>query len=275
MFTNSLIALQDLVTGLAAADLAELLTDPTGHRGLVRVHGGFHVVASSVNPARMNAERHLAENDLRSVSRRTGITDSLAIGARLAAEGLTNAVAQTRADLLVIAAEQVLAASEPLSAALVNFKVPVAVTSLGGPRGTGTIETIGVAVDGSPAGERALIAARRLAGESGVKLSGLQVAAPTGLGGKSAAARAAEDLIAFSHEVDLLILGPRPQRPLRRLLGPSTVESLLSASAAPVLLVPTGAEIASGTPARARATGWTDMGSRPVLRCPRRSPSHR
>jgi hypothetical protein len=243
MFDNTLIGLQDVPTGLEGVHLAQRLASPGARMTLVRIHGGYRVVASSVSAARSNTERGLAESDLNRVSRSTGVLDTLAIGATTTGEGLATAVRERRADLLVLSAAQVLAPSENLLAALGHLTAPVAVTSFYPGHDTTPLRSIGIAYDSSSESDRALTVARRIAGAHGAALTGFQVSARSGLGGNQAASRAAEEIAAFAETVDMLVIAPRPTRPLRRLLGPSTIEAVISSSTTPVMIVPTQATI--------------------------------
>ena len=241
MFDNSLIGLQDVPTGVEGVNLARRLTLPGAQLTLVRVHGGYRVVASSVSNARGDAERGVAEADLNRTARATGVSGTLAIGATSVGEGYQTAVNQLRADLLVLSAAQVLSPTENLVGALGQLTAPVAITSFYTSGDARAIAHIGVAYDNSPESDRALTVARRVAGARGAALTGFQVTARQGMGGNQAASRAAEELAAFANTVDLLVIAPRPTRPLRRLLGPGTIEEIIAASTAPLLVVPTHA----------------------------------
>jgi nucleotide-binding universal stress UspA family protein len=240
VFDNSVIGLQDVPTGVEAVNLARRLASPGAKMTLVRVHAGYRVVASSVNNARMNAERGLAESDLNGTARVTGVTEKLAIGSTSVGDGLVNAVNQVRADLVVLSAAHVLSPTESLVSTVTQINAPVAITSFYD-NSSAPIQNIGIAYDGSPESDRALTVARRLAGSQGAALTGFQITARQGMGGNQAAARAAEELAAFASTVDLLVIGPRPTRPLRRLLGPGTIEEVIASTTAPLLLVPTHA----------------------------------
>jgi nucleotide-binding universal stress UspA family protein len=241
VFYNSLVGLQDAHSGVEAYALARQLTSPGGRMSLVRVHSGYRVVATNAHSSgRAHAERALAESDLNLVSRTTGVADTLAVGASSVGEGLMTAVNARHPDLVVLTAGQVLAPGQNLMGMISQVSAPVAITSFyANSAVTQPIANIGVAYDSSAESDRALTVARRLAGSRGGALTGFQVSAPKqGRGGNQAAARAAEDLAAFADTVDLLVLAPRPSRPLRRLLGPGTIEAVIASSATPVILVP-------------------------------------
>jgi hypothetical protein len=237
LFDTTLIALQDVPSGIACHQLASRLVDAGASMTLVRIHGGYRVVASSVSHARANTERALAESDLNRVAAATGVQDTLALGATSTADGLTSAVRGRRADLLVLSAAQVLAPGENLLAALGRLTVPVAITSVAPSREDAPLRSVGIAYDSSAGGDRALTVARRLAGAHGAALSGLALDARPGHGAQPSAARAGAEIVAFAETVDLLVIAPRPTRPLARRRGPGTLAAIIATTTTPLVVV--------------------------------------
>ncbi|MGN6871646.1 MAG: universal stress protein, partial [Solirubrobacteraceae bacterium] len=217
----------------------------------------------------------------------TGVSAELTcIGARSVGRGLHQLAADTGADLLVIGSCSRrpiarLLRGDDTRGTLTGAACPVAVAPLGYAERSKPLDTIGVAYDGSPEAETALIGARALAARHGAALRALTAVWPTtsggwptgrtplgrawgammfdtfereaserlasliGVDGRVTVGPPADELLAFAYEVDLLVVGSRSHGPLRRLLLGSTSAYLTRAAPCPLLVLPRGSRLRS------------------------------
>jgi nucleotide-binding universal stress UspA family protein len=144
---------------------------------------------------------------------------------------------------------------------------PVAVAPIGYAHAGRPIAVVGVGYDGRPEAAPALALARRLAARAGTPPRAIEIVgvpnwaiapggavylgleeerraaqerldALEGVDGEAKAGSAFQDLRAFSHEVDLLVVGSRRQGALGRIVLGSASESLLGGSECPLIIVP-------------------------------------
>jgi nucleotide-binding universal stress UspA family protein len=159
---------------------------------------------------------------------------------------------------------------------------PVAVAPIGYAHAGRPIAVVGVGYDGRPEAAPALALARRLAARAGTPPRAIEIVgvpnwaiapggavylgleeerraaqerldALEGVDGEAKAGSAFQDLRAFSHEVDLLVVGSRRQGALGRIVLGSASESLLGGSECPLIIVPRPAALAEEAPAREAA----------------------
>jgi nucleotide-binding universal stress UspA family protein len=150
---------------------------------------------------------------------------------------------------------------------------PVAVAPIGYAHAGRPIAVVGVGYDGRPEAAPALALARRLAARAGTPPRAIEIVggpnwaiapggavylgleeerraaqerldALEGVDGEAKAGSAFQDLRAFSHEVDLLVVGSRRQGALGRIVLGSASESLLGGSECPLIIVPRPAALA-------------------------------
>jgi nucleotide-binding universal stress UspA family protein len=155
---------------------------------------------------------------------------------------------------------------------------PVAVAPIGYAHAGRPIAVVGVGYDGRPEAAPALALARRLAARAGTPPRAIEIVgvpnwaiapggavylgleeerraaqerldALEGVDGEAKAGSAFQDLRAFSHEVDLLVVGSRRQGALGRIVLGSASESLLGGSECPLIIVPRPAALAAEAPA--------------------------
>jgi nucleotide-binding universal stress UspA family protein len=155
---------------------------------------------------------------------------------------------------------------------------PVAVAPIGYAHAGRPIAVVGVGYDGRPEAAPALALARRLAARAGTRPRAIEIVgvpnwaiapggavylgleeerraaqerldALEGVDGEAKAGSAFQDLRAFSHEVDLLVVGSRRQGALGRIVLGSASESLLGGSECPLIIVPRPAALAAEAPA--------------------------
>jgi nucleotide-binding universal stress UspA family protein len=155
---------------------------------------------------------------------------------------------------------------------------PVAVAPIGYAHAGRPIAVVGVGYDGRPEAAPALALARRLAARAGTQPRAIEIVgvpnwaiapggavylgleeerraaqerldALEGVDGEAKAGSAFQDLRAFSHEVDLLVVGSRRQGALGRIVLGSASESLLGGSECPLIIVPRPAALAAEAPA--------------------------
>lgn len=162
----------------------------------------------------------------------------------------------------------------------------VAVAPLDYAVGDKRIETIGVAYNSSPESDIALDAARHLAARQGAAVRAVTVVSPTaalvwpkpgsqsagagntktfesfereaserlssltGIDGTVAVGPLADELLKFSDQVDLMVVGTRGHGPLRRVLHGSTSADLAGSARCPVLVLPRRSEPSHEQPER-------------------------
>jgi|SRR5947209_499130 len=270
MFENVIVGVDDFDGGLDAVALANLLRSPRGTLTLAYVY----VVAPK--PAPDSRAITDAANRRRALKRLSEARDEWSVDARVscvearsARAGLHDLAASERADLLVVGAsrrddyERVFVGDDTREA-LTGAPCAVAVAPAGYSARARALTKIGVAYNGSPPSEAALLVARRLATERGATLSAFESVRPpvavrdvwdTGgevadrverarqriaaLGGVEPHAEsgddAAEGLRQYGASVDLLVIGSHEDAPI----GGGGVSQRLAADAScPLLALP-------------------------------------
>lgn len=271
MFENVYVGVKDVEAGRDALALARQLVSPDGDLTLVSVF-----VAVNTPPPDGGAGWEVGERR-RALARLARLRDDSHVDAQLswlqarsAAAGLSEVV-RSHGDLLVVGAsrrddyERVFVGDDAREV-LEHAPSAVAVAPAGYAAPAGALRVIGVAYDGSAAGERALAAARRLAGAHGAELSVFQVVpepirirdpwhveAEIAAGVERAGIRLAEELegvtthavsgdpadelARLAASVDLMVLGPHTRRPIDRLAGGSTAQRLADTIPCPLLVL--------------------------------------
>ena len=249
---------------------------------LAHVYPGRFMPTHAVTPGLPEEERAGVEHGLEQERAAAGIQAGLlAAEAPSTGRGLHEVAEQQGSDLIVLgscrrgAVGRVLLGDDT-HAAVNGAPCAVAVAPAGFAEQPGELATIGVAYDGSAESEDALRTARALAGHSHGRVHALNVvtlpsyayagtvpAAFTdieqlvsdadaemkrlvGVEGRAEYGLPAEDLVAFSKHMDLLVVGSRGYGPWGRLLHGSTSSSLARHCRAPLLIVPRSAHRAGG-----------------------------
>jgi nucleotide-binding universal stress UspA family protein len=270
MFENVYVGVKDVEAGRDALALARQLVSPDGDLTLVSVF-----VAVNTPPPDGGAGWEVGERR-RALARLARLRDDSHVGAELswlqarsAAAGLSEVV-RGHGDLLVVGAsrrddyERVFVGDDAREV-LEHAPSAVAVAPAGYAARAGALRVIGVAYDGSPAGEQALDAGRRLASARAAELSVFQVVpepirvrdpwhveAEIAAGVERAGRRLAElegvtthavsgdpadELARLAASVDLMVLGPHTRRPVDRLAGGSVAQRLADTIPCPLLVL--------------------------------------
>ena len=274
-----LVGVDGTSTGRDAIALGETLCDGDGRLTLAHVvlvqqpiYGNFHSTGAGKKTCEM-LERERAAAGV--------AADLTGMFAPAVGWGLHQLARETGADLLVVGS----CARGPIARllrgddtrrTLTRAACPVAVAPAGYAERPKPINTIGVAFDGSPESETALIAVRVLAARHGAVLRALTAVWPTsampspasrtplgeawwamtlaayedesrerllaltGVDGRVVVGPPRNELIAFGDQVDLLVVGSRGRGPLRRPLLGSTSADLARAARSPLLVLPGG-----------------------------------
>ena len=287
MFRHIIVGIDAETRGVDALALARTLAGGGSSLTLAHVHAGFPVAAKGAAGEFEAIERERALQMLAEVDADGALGASLrTTGATTIGHGLHRLAELERADLLVVGSTRHGPAGRVLLGdatreALAGAPCAVAIAPVGYAADPSPIHTIGVAYDGSEQSANALAVARRLAAETGAKLSGFQaVLVPSyslaggyvppdtwsqewvdearrriedlgGIEGHAAFGDPARELARFSGSVDLLVAGARDYGPLGRLFHGSTTRRLAGRSQAPLLVLTRGARArdAAGTEA--------------------------
>jgi nucleotide-binding universal stress UspA family protein len=257
VFSNIVIGVDGRDGGEEAVRLARRLAQPESRLVAVCVAPGRGEVAHAEEVIARTREAH------------PGI-DGEVFAADAVADGLLERAAGLGADLLVVGSThrgpvgRVLAGDDARRIVRAT-DIPVAVAPHGFRRIDGPIRTVGVGYDGGRASRDALALARNVAADEGAGLRALGVAGvqpwvpPSAaivvqdealrvlqdrldeLEGVDATTRAGvpgDELVTFSGEVDLLVVGIRHHSLAGRLLVGSAADMLVTRSPGPVLFVP-------------------------------------
>ena len=275
-FKSVLVGVDGTSTGRDAIALAEKLCDADGRLTLAHVvlvprpvYGNF----SSTGAGKKAREMLEREREAAGVS-----AELTGIFAPSVGSGLHQLAADIGADLLVVGSCSRrpiarLIRGDDTRATLSAAACPVAVAPPGSAERPKPVDTIGVAYDGSPESERALIGARVLAAHHGAALRAATAVWPTtamrparplppagtwwammhdayedeaserlraltGVDGRVLVGPPAEELLAFGDDVDPLVVGSHGHGPLRRLLLGSTSAFLARRVRRPLLVLP-------------------------------------
>ena len=237
MFENVVVGIDDYEAGRDALELANRLVSLRGSLLLVYVEVVMAAPGPDPDPQWQLDDRRRALEQLASVRDDANLdADLLTVQASSVARGLHEA-ARRHGDLLVIGASrrdefERTFVGDDTRQVLQDAPRAVAVAPVGYAARARALETIGVAYDGSPHGERALAAASELARELKAELSVLEDgAAHLGSGD------AVEALTRYGGSVDLLVLGGHDSRRRDRFSGGSTAQRLADDASSPLLVL--------------------------------------
>lgn len=270
MFENVIVGVKDREAGLDALELARRLLSPAGRLLLVNVHDTVLGPFPKSDPQWQASERRRALERLGPLRAEAGVDAELLSVQALTVKAGLHEVARERGDLLAIGASrgndfEHAHVSDDARALLKDPPCAVAVAPMGYGGRARALRTVGVAFDGSPGSEQALVTGRTLARELGAELSAfgvvpepLRIRQPLEMDREIAqlvrTARerlaelpdintdagygdAAEELARYGAAVDLLVLGAHKQRPVDPLWGGSTAQRLIDNVACPVLVL--------------------------------------
>lgn len=274
VFGNVLVGVDFRRSGRDAIALASQLMDREGTMTLAHVHSERVGPAHLLDPRLLEQERERAEATLEQERATAEVQAQLLLAhGPTPGQALHEAAEQRGADLLVLGSchRGVLGRAmlgDDTRAAIDGAPCAVAIAPAGLARRPRPIATIGVAYDGSHESEVALQVARTLAASRDARIRALHVVslaayqyaaigamvltdiddsvsradavmkAIEGVDGRAEFGLPAEDLAAFSAEVDLLIVGSRGYGPWGRLVHGSTSAQLARHTRGPLLIVP-------------------------------------
>jgi nucleotide-binding universal stress UspA family protein len=276
VFNNVIVGVDGQVGGRDAIALAQELVLRGGELTLAHVYlggprfmrgssGAFDEVERQRSLALVEAARDEADVEARQLS----------FGSSSVGRGLHELAERQHADLLVVGSCRRgligrVCAGDDTSEELNGAPCAVAVAPAGHASRPSVLREIGVAYNGSPESERALAAARELAGERGAKVSAFEaVSIPAYFFGSATGAVAeaiptyvdqardqiaalgdvephaaygmvAEELALYSASLDLLVVGSRGYGPIGRLVHGSTSQKLARTARCPLLVLPRG-----------------------------------
>jgi nucleotide-binding universal stress UspA family protein len=277
MFKQIVVGVDEHEGGRDAIALAKRLVAPDGQLALAFVYCGDEYVYRSADAPVEPTNRERTLDRLRAAAAEAGVAAAVSfVGSTSPERGLHELAERQGADLLVLGScrrslmGRVLMGDDT-RAALNGAPCAVAIAPAGYVSEPAVIREIGVGYDGSPESRHALELARRLASETGAKLSAFEAvplprhvlagrSAPidesiervvhdardriSGLGGVEAHAaygHAAEELAVYSASLDLLIVGSRGYGPIGRLIHGSTSQQLAHTARCALLVLPRGA----------------------------------
>jgi len=288
MFSQVIAGVDGKANGRDAAVLASKLVTPEGQLTLVNVYTAERSYRDSVN-----FPEFVREDCLELLGREQAATSADAqvdaVGASSVGAGLHHVAEERGADLLVVgscsrgAVGRVLLGDD-MRASLEGAPCAVAVAPSGYAEHPGSLDTIGVAYDGSAESDAALGLAREVAREHSSKVAALNVInltptyassamvaidwsdvindlvreaqarlnSLTDIQGRAVRGIKTETLAQFCEQVDLLVVGSRGYGPARRMLFGSTSEYLAHHASCPLLVLRRGVE-AHGEPLQATA----------------------
>jgi nucleotide-binding universal stress UspA family protein len=274
MFKQVLVGVDGRPGGRDAIALAAQLADADAAVTLAHIYAGAFMPSDATGLVEEDHKR--AEERLTQERADTGIDAQLVVTqAPTVARGLHELAEDQHADLLVLGGCHRSAFGRALLGndtrdGLNGAPCAVAVANAGYADQAKPFATIGVGYNGSDESERALTAARGLAGRTNARVRAQQIVSArttlrTGLmpsaireidelvklaegqmkhlddvEGSAEFGLPSEDLAAFSKEVDLLVVGSRDYGPIGRLLHGSTSRYLLGHARSPLLVLPRG-----------------------------------
>jgi len=276
MFNNVLVGVDGRPYGRDAMALASRLKDPEAKLTLAFVQGGS--LAEDLKDSSKLLEQERVAADIEA--------DLVSVMAASPGRGLHEQVEKQDADLLVVGScghssfgRAML--GDDTRAALNGAACAVAIASRGFAQRREAIARVGVAYNGSPESEAALVAAQQLAARTNASVHALEVVslpsvsyvgivAPaigdtidallqeastrmqqlSGAEGRAVYGLSGEELAAFSDEVDLLVVGSRGYGPAKRLVLGSTSNYLERHARCSLLVLPriaaVGKDISAG-----------------------------
>jgi nucleotide-binding universal stress UspA family protein len=289
MFEQVLVGVDGAGSGRDATALAARLAAAGSSLTLMHVHPGLLTVSHAVRPELEDADRIQIEETLEKVRADAAVEAELAIVQGPAPGQVLHEQAEARGfDLLVLGSSHRGALGRAIlgddtRAALNGAPCAVAIAPSGYADQGKPFETLGVGYDASPESEMALAASREIAARYHARVRALRIVPPPshwyagtippvlleldeivaeadremqaldGVDGHADYGLPAEDLAAFSREVDLLIVGSRSYGPVRRLIHGSTSNYLQRHARSALLVLPRSGETASTSAAPAPA----------------------
>jgi nucleotide-binding universal stress UspA family protein len=278
MFHNVLIGVGDRETGHDALALARQLVSADGELTLVQVQVVTHKPSADSGFVRETQEQRRELQALASRRDEAGVEAGVASVKGLSVARGLHAFAQLRsADLIVVGASRAgemdrMLLGDATRDVLRGAPCAIAVAPNGYADLARPLKQIAIAYDGSPASDRAVEVARRVAAARHATLSAFQaVAQPVaardpsnpeaeiavavetarerirGLGAVEPVVRsgdAAEELAHFEPSVDLLVIGAHEHHAIDRFLGVSTSETLAEHPVSPLLVLPPSTQAA-------------------------------
>lgn len=279
MFRNVIVGVDEHQGGRDATALAKHLLESDGSLTLARVLIRDGLIGRGASPEFEAADRerarelHVAARDEMQVEAELRFVSAPSVG-----RGLHQLADAEQADLLVVGSCRRglvgrVMIGDDTSDALNGAPCALAIAPFGYAEPPAARGEIGVAYNGSPESEDALVAARLLAAEYGAKLSAFEaVTVPAYLGMPGAGAAdesfpalvrqareriaglgdiephaaygvAAEELAVYSASLDLLVVGSRGYGPFGRLVNGSTSRQLARTARCPVLVLTRGARV--------------------------------
>ena len=275
MFKNVLVGVDGTANGRDAVALASRLLDPAGKLTLAHVHPGQLHPLHAITPALLESEQAASLKLLEDERNASGVdAEVLSIVATSPGAGLHQQAEEQGADLLAVGScgrgtlGRVMLGDDT-RAALNGASCAVAIAARAYAAHPTPIGKVGVAYNGSPESESALVMAREIAQPSSAHVYALEVvslptyaytglmAAPVGdsidamlaeavermrqlpdVEGRAVYGLAGEELAAFGDQLDLLVVGSRGYGPVRRLVVGSTSDYLERNARCSLLVLP-------------------------------------
>ena len=277
MFKQIIVGVDEHEGGRDAIALAKHLVAADAQLTLAFVYSGDEYVYRSADAPAEPTNRERTLDRLRAAGAEAGVSAAVSfVGSTSAGRGLHELAERQGPDLLVLGScrrslmGRVLMGDDT-RAALNGTPCAVAIAPAGYASEPAVIREIGVGYDGSPESQHALELARRLADETGAKLSAFEavsqprqlfmgrsvpidesiegivndarnrISAVGGVEAHAAYGHAAEELALYSASLDLLIVGCRGYGPIGRLIHGSTSQQLAHTARCALLVLPRGA----------------------------------
>lgn len=277
MFGHVIIGVDGRPNGRDAIALGLQLVDPDGRITLVHVRVGESTPQRGSNLEFDRVEREDSEELLARERTEAQVNAELrSIADESVSSGLHRLAEELHADLLVVGSCHRRRAGRALltdnaRATLNGAPCPVAIAPLGYVEAVRPLRRVGVAYDATPQSAVALTLARELAGredadvharqvlpspatpfvsespavyvdtyERELRAEGRKLDLPPGVDGEVVIGRVADELCAFSGQIDVLVVGSRDQGPMRRALLGSTSALLAHRAKCPLIVVPRG-----------------------------------
>jgi nucleotide-binding universal stress UspA family protein len=279
MFENVLVGVDGSSNGQDAITLASRLGDPNAKLTLANVRAGETHPVHAITPGLLDEERDASLRLLERERAEASVeAELLSVVAASPGAGLHRQAEEQGADLLVVGscgrgAFGRAMLGDDTRAALNGAPCAVAIAARGYAGHPTAIAKVGVAYNGSPESERALVKARELAAPTRAEIEVLEVVAipsyaftglmaPTigdsidlmiteanarlsklpGVVGRAVYGLPGEELAAFGEDVDLLVVGSRGYGPVKRLVLGSTSDYLERHARCSLLVLPRPAE---------------------------------
>ena len=275
MFKNALVGVDGRPSGRDAITLASRLTDPDGKLTLAHVQPGNVHPLHAITPGLVAEEREASGRLLEQERVAADVQAELVtVEAGTAGSGLHRRAEEHAADLIVVGSSRRghigrAMLGDDTRAALNGAPCAVAIAARGYAERPLPVAKIGVAYNGSPESEAALVTAKGLAAASRAEVIALEVVSiPTyaftglvppafgetvelmlseanarmaeleGVRARAVYGLSGEELAVFSDQVDLLVVGSRSYGPVKRLVLGSTSDYLERHARCSLLVLP-------------------------------------